>query len=463
MMWMLSTFDTDSFVMALHDRYFLEELYTEHLEEAAFQYETRLNWLSDEEIAWQDLDDLDNYLEAHLDALVVGDKFALDFCLDNLDDADASILHVMVRLFCRHQRIDCLSKVWLNFDFDDTEKGVAVADALKWECPESWFPSLLKVFSGPKTEMYNILAPSVAYRSRDTGEALLSALSKAREDSLANIIWAVSRCEKNIKQEAIKILAPYLKKDELVSQTVIALMMMGESKALAQCEPFFTVLPIAFSLGGGLSHSRKIIEILKGGGADEESILAAGLSGNLEAVAPLLTYLKHPDHANTAAEALQLMTGANLYIEEHVADKVEEDELFDHEIEAFKQGELPKNIDGNPFGVEVRKLSIDKDVWLQWFQENKQQFVKGKRYRNGRLFSPAELLNNLLSNQSSFELREYAYEELVIRYGMDIQFAADDLIYKQQAQLNEIHQWVHKSQSLFPAGRWLFAGQELLS
>ncbi len=449
--------------MAIHFNAFREELYLEHLEEAAFQYETRLVWLHDEEIGWQDLEDIDIAIEAHLDALVVGETLALKVCLENLEEADATMLHVIVRVFCRHRLIDRLSSLWKSFDFDDQEKIAAVADALKWECPDDWFTSLLKVFSSSKAEMYPIVSPSVAYLSRKSSAAILDALQKAKPEDLKTLMWSLSRCDKSDAKRAIAALAPFVKHDdtEVIGQAAIALMMMGEARTLSQCQSHFEDIPVAFALGGDYRGSLQLIEIAKKGKATETSLLALGLCGNLDAVSALLAYLKHPDIAEVAAEALQIMSGANLFSEEHVADEVEEDELFEHEIESFKKGELPKNIDGNPFGVEVRKLSTDKDLWLQWFQEHKDQFVKGKRYRNGRLFSPLELLNNLLSNQSSFALREYAYEELVIRYGMDIQFAADDIVYKQQMQLNEIHQWVHKSHSLFPSGSWYFSGQEM--
>ncbi len=449
--------------MAIHYQAFREELYSEHLDEAAFQYETRLQWLHDDEIGWQELADIDRAIEAHIDALVVGNSRALKVCIDNLAAAEAMTLHVIVRVFCRHRLMDRLSQLWGDFDFDNSDAVSAVADALKWECPDDWFASLHKVFAGEKAEMFPVLAPSVVYRSRSSGESLLAGLDNVNERDLASLAWAISRCERKVKQQATVKLAPLLDHtDPLVAQRVaVALMMMGESRTLSQCRDRIYEMPVAFALGGDRQEISPIIHAAQQGRADANIVSALGLAGSLDAVAHLLTYLQHADLAPAAAQALQLISGASLYEEVYVEEKIEEDELFEHELEAFKQGELPKNIDGNPFGVEVKKLSVDHTRWFQWFAENKRQFDRSMRYRNGKPYCPSELLVNMLDNQSAFEIRQFAYEEMVIRYGMDLPFFADDLVHEQMQQINDVHAWVQRAQTGLTAGKWCFNGREL--
>lgn len=451
--------------MVIHYQAFREELYIEHLEEAAFQYETRLSWLHDPQIGWQDLEDIDHAIEVHIDALLVGEKLGLKVCIENLEDAEASVLHVIVRVFCRYRLIDRLSHLWTLFDFDDEEKVTAVADALKWECPQQWFPPLLKVFAKKrKANMFAVLVPSIAYQSRESGEHLLTALEHANSEDIAGIIWAISHCERNIQAACVGKLMPFINNDDekIVEKAVTALMMMGESNVLTQGHKYFMQMPIVFAIGGGVKDSEKLIALAKTDAADEACLMALGLSGNLDSVPVLLAYLKHPDLGAIAAQALQLITGASLYQEKHEKDVVEKDELFDHEIQAFEKGELPKNIDGNPYGVEVRELATEKKIWSDWLQDNKNTFTKGTRYRNGRPFSVMELVNNLIDNQSSFSLRQYAYEELVIRYGLDTPFAADDLIYKQQDHINNMYFWAQSNQQTFVEGRWYFGGKQMI-
>lgn len=446
--------------MAIHFNNFREELYQEHLEEAAFRYETRINWLTDKEIGWQDLEEIDLLLEAHLDALVVGGTLALKVCIQALPEADPTILHAIVRVFCRHRLIDRFAKIWTDFDFSDQEKIRAIGDALKWECPESWQDSLLKVFATPKKEMYPLLCPCVAFRSRRGGSALLAALPHADVDQLPDLIWAISRCEHTAKPPVIAALGGFLTHadDKVVTQATSALLMLGERRALSAIQNRMTSLPLLFALAANVAQCAPIFQHAQKGMADESCLLALGVLGDLAALPLLLNYLKHPDLAPMAAQALQLISGAALYEDVHEADKVEEDELFSFELEAYKKGELPKNIDGNPYGSEVRKLTTDSVVWVEWFQTHNSAFIKGQRYRNGHLYSPRELLANLLDNQTPYQIRCIAYDELVIRYGMNLPFFADELIANQQAQLNEIYCWIEKSATLFPESGWLFHG-----
>ncbi|WP_086931505.1 hypothetical protein [Agarilytica rhodophyticola] len=452
--------------MVIHYQAFREELYIEHLEEAAFQYETRLSWLHDPQIGWQDLEDIDQAIEMHIDALLVGEKLGLKVCVESLADAEASTLHVIVRVFCRYRLIDRLSHLWTLFDFDDEDKVSAVADALKWECPQQWFPSLLKVFGKKrKANMFPVLVPSIAYQSRQSGEHLLTALDNAEEENLPQILWAISRCERNIQKQATTKLLPFSKHDDaqIVARAVLALMMMGDAKVLNQSHAHFTSMPMMFAIGGSIKDSEKLIALAKTDAADEQCLMALGVAGNLDAVPVLLAYLKHEELGASAAQAMQLITGAGLYEDKHEADEVEQDELFEHELEDFAKGELPKNIDGHPFGVEVRQLITKKAPWAAWLDQHKSQFTKGLRYRNGRPFSPMELVNNLIDNQSPFSLRQCAYEELVIRYGIDIPFAPDELIYRQQDCINKMYFWAQSNQQVFVDGKWYFDSKEIIS
>jgi len=449
--------------MVIHHNVFREELYIEHLEEAAFQYETRLNWLYDEEVGWHDLENIDAALEAHIDALIVGSTLALKVCLGHIEEADASVLHVIVRVFCRHQLIDRLSKLWVSFDFENEDKVRAVADALKWECPQDWFPSLMRVFSSSRAEMYPVLAPSVASLSRKNGECLAAALTSSKAEHIASQIFSISRCDRSTKKACIPLLAPYIKHDDIdvVKNAALALMMMGERRTLTQCSDRLMEFPVLFALGGNAKSIDPLLEQASRGEADTESLLALGVAGLVSAVTHLLAYLKHPHYGVTAALSLHLISGARLYEDVFIEDEVQEDELFEFEVEAFKNGELPRNIDGNPYGVEVKKLSLDQALWYQWFKDNNHLFISGVRYRNGKSLSTAQLLINILDNQTDYKIRNLAYEELVIRYGLELPFASDDLIYKQKEQINHIHAWIENTKSSFHAGRWYFDGQEL--
>ena len=90
--------------------------------------------------------------------------------------------------------------------------------------------------------------------------------------------------------------------------------------------------------------------------------------------------------------------------------------------------------------------------------ENKNGFDPRVRYRNGKPYSPRELLETLRSEKSSFDIRRLSYEELVIRYGMPLAFEADMPVQVQNQALNKIEQWMDSLISPGNVGEWNFAG-----
>lgn len=450
--------------MVLHIKQFREALYVEHLEEAAFLYETRLTWLHDSEVGWQELGEIDERMEAHLDALVIGQNLALKACLDLIEEAEPSQLHVIVRLYCRHRLIDRLAKLWQDFDFDDEDKVRAVADALKWECPADWHESLARVFTSTNAPMYKIAAPCVAYRAPSLMGNVPSALNKTEDASIqAVLLNMLVKADRALAKDVISLAGSILKEDSsLTADAAMAVLAMGEPRVLPLIAEQMEDMPLLFALGGSKEIAAAIIAQAAAGKANEQTLKALGLIGTLDAITQLLAYLKHPDYKQTAADALQLISSADLFETEHVADEVEAEELFDHELDDFKNGELPKNIDGQSFGGEVSKVTTEHQRWFEWFRGRRDSFQADQRYRCGVMYSPKALLHCLLDNRTVFELRDLIHKELIIRYGLTLPFAADELLETQKQQLNAIHQWVSQSTQQFIAGRWYFNGQEIL-
>src|SRR5262249_4094259 len=162
----------------------------------------------------------------------------------------------------------------------------------------------------------------------------------------------------------------------------------------------------------------------RAGQAEADCLIALGLLGDASAIATLLAYLT-THVAESASMALQLITGAQLYEEVFVPDEIDEDELFEDEQERFKQGQLPTRPDGQRFGTTITRLSQNPEDWQKWWTDNKGRFDPRIRYRNGQPYSPACLLENLEAERSRHMIRQLAYEELVIRYGVDFPFETD--------------------------------------
>ncbi|MET1254928.1 hypothetical protein [Aliikangiella maris] len=441
--------------MATNQLEFREELYIEHLEEASFLYEKRLNWLEDDEVGWQELEEIDLAIDAHLDALIVGDQLALQTCLKQIPNADFGVLHTIVRIICRYRLVHQLTNMWGKIDLEDEDKIKAIADALKWEVSKEMLPYLISVFENQQTELYPVVTPALARCDELAQQRLAASLINAQTKDKLTLLENIYSCKHNLTNENYYHLHHYLQDSDkrIVHQTALILIAFNDN-TLNECRSRIRQLPYLFALAGNEQDSQMLLNVAQNGEADADILIALGLTGIFTTVFTLIKYLEHPELSDKAALALNLITGANLYVTEHKADDVKEDELFESELDAFKNNELPKNINGLPFGVAVKKLSTNVEEWESWLKANQNKFFPEGCYRNGHFFSASELLNNLINNQMPTKLRQLAYNELILRYQLTIPFYVDDPIYQQQITINKIYQWIEKNKAQNPDGFW---------
>lgn len=447
--------------MATSIRNFLIELYQEYLEEASFLYEQRLTLFDDPEITWKDIEDFEERFEPHIDGLVVGEDLALEVCKQQAKEGDFGELHAAIRLFCRQNRKELVLQVLEELDPEDTEKMQAVSDALKHELQEEWHEEFIQMLSEGDQKLISILANVFSFRRLKAGTELLKALETSPIDSLPKVISALGRLG---EQAARRPLLRYLAhEDESVRlATALTLLRLGEEQTINQCmqhAPSQSWPSIPLGLGGNRSAVNVLLEKAKAGNAEGECLIALGLLGDISAIFTLAANIARQELAQTAATALNLITGAELYEEVFIPEEIDEDELFEEELEKFKQGQIPTRPDGQPFGITITRLSQKPEDWQKWWAENKSRFNIGIRYRNGKPYSPACLLENLESEKSPRQVRQLAYEELVIRYGVDFPFETDMFVAQQKQAIAKYAEWLKANSSRFKEGVWYFAGQ----
>jgi uncharacterized protein (TIGR02270 family) len=447
--------------MDISTRDFYIGLYQEYLEEASFLYEQRWTLFDDPEITWEDIHDFEERFEAHIDGLVVGEALALEVCKTQAVEGDFGELHAAVRVFCRQNRQDLVFRVLEELDPEVAERGQAISDALKHEFPGAWQDTFLRMLSQGDQKILPILATLFGYRRLQTGTELVQLLRATPADSLSKVIWTLGRLR---EQYARAPLLTYLQHEDtsVCSATALALLRLNDQQALNHCSQLarsqsWPLIPLG--LGGARSTVTLLLDLASAGRAEADCLIALGLLGDASAIATLCTYLT-TQSADSAAIALQLITGAQLYEEVFVPDEVDEDELFEEERERFKQqGQLPTRPDGQPFGTTITRLSQNPADWQKWWTDNRGRFDPRIRYRNGKPYSPACLLENLESERSRHKIRQLAYEELVIRYGVDFPFETDMFVAQQKQVLAKYADWIKANSSRFREGEWYFAGQ----
>jgi hypothetical protein len=341
---------------------------------------------------------------------------------------------------------------------EDKEKLQALVDAMKYELPADWQDDFISLLQTDDEQLCSLVATVVGYRRIPAGGDLVQALRRFQPVPL---VWAIGRLR---ERSATSLLLPALRyEDEAVCYAAaFTLLRLGERQAVDRCREIaskkgWAVIPLA--LGGGLPAMSVLLYIAQSDEAKPDALLALGLLGESSAV-PLLLEKLGGEHAEATAQALNLLSGAELYERVFISDEVNEDELYPDELEAFKkEGQVPQKPDGTPYGEWVTRLSQKPEEWSEWWGRNSHLFQPGVRYRNGRSFSPACLLENLQHEKTPHRIRQLAYEELVIRYDVDFPFEADLFVAEQLRILNDMAQWVAANDRLFTPGEWYFAGK----
>jgi uncharacterized protein (TIGR02270 family) len=444
--------------MSLSEEDFLIELYREHLEESSFLYEQRLLLIDDKEVAWRDMDDFEQRLEAHIDALVLGSDLALEVCRQQAVEGNAGELHVAMRVFCRQEREDLFFETLEGIDPEDNGKQQAFIDTMKYELPDAWKESFISLLDSDDPQLCSIIATVAGYRRIPIGKLLVQALQR---HASVQVIWALGRLRE--QGVASLLLAALGNEDEDVcSAASLALLRMGERQAVEHClaaagEKSWVRIPQAISSGS--SAVPIILDMARSDQADPDTLLALGLLGESSAVEILLAKLAG-DHAAPAVLALNLLTGAELYERVFIPEEVDEDELFPKELELYRQeGKIPTKPDGTPYGEWVTRLSQNPASWNEWWGLNRQRFAPGVRYRSGKPFSPASLLENMQHEKFPYRIRQLAYEEMVIRYDVNFPFEANLFVNEQLRILNDMANWVAANAGRFQNGAWYFAGR----
>jgi uncharacterized protein (TIGR02270 family) len=452
------------FAASAATRQFCADLNLEHLEEASFLHEQRTSLYDDPEVTWLGIGRFEERFAAHLEALIGGGNAAVELCTRTAEEGDPGQLYTAVCVFCRSGRRDLLGAILKRLDFENLLRVRAVRDAITDYMPPEWGQVLAKSLSRGYDKLTPLVAHYVGYRRVDSGAALEDLISgPPPTNGLAELLWACGRVGTDA---AVSRVAGYVDHQDAAvrANAVMALMRRGDPEAAALCSARASsgdaamCLPLAVS--GGRSDSLALQRSLLKHALGCEAVIALGVLGDLSAVRLLIDKLADEDVARAASTALQLITGADLREDAFIPETLAEDELFDDEREVMRQtGEGPKHPDGRPFGISVNRASRNPDEWRAWIEAHASEFVAGQRYRLGKPFSLGTLVDTLVSPLFRRQIRSLAYEELVVRYGIDLPFEADMRVQEQKKQINAIARECRARESSFQPGGWYFAGE----
>ena len=450
--------------MATSYRQFINEIYEEHVEEASFLYEQRLSFLMDPELEWFAFYSEEIKIEAHVDGLIIGGEQALSIAQEAGREGDVGAIYTLVCLYCQlNQRDELLGNI-NEFDLEDHEVQQAIQLALFHRMPEGWPDSFLQNTFKEQINLLSLFLPvlikvdkvpnNIAFNKIFEGK-----IANKKIDSISFIQAAGYFPEMNNHELLTKFMIHGAEEEK--NAAVCSLFLLGQNLLIEQIvkNVKYQELPL-LSICSGASNTffTDLLATNQTSNWDEESINCLAIGGVAEFIPELIRLLKEDSLADFAAHALFTITGARLIENAFKEDIWVKEDLFEDEVEPFKQGIMPQRTDGRPFGEEVEKLSSSIDIWLDWWEKNHTQYVSGKRYRFGLIISPVSLVRTLNSNFADNVIRELSYQELVIRYKAKLFFSTKDCIQVQQKSILALYQWAEEVEVKYEQGEWYFSG-----
>ena len=442
-------------------RQFQVDLYEEHLDEVGFLWEQVRAIRRQQEASWTHAESFEERLEAHIDALMVGGDAALEVCQRRAAEGEPGELFGALCVVCRRGDAAIFAPLLRGVDYTQPERAQAVADALTRELPEAWREHCIRAVGQGQGPLVSVLGTVVGHRRLPQSGVMIDVAQRLTGPPQGQMLWAIGRTR---PPGAVRAIQPALQSAEVSVRGAAfrAGLRMHDrgvmAELLARTDGPQTI-PLEIGLCGGRAAVPALVAAVRPPGAVVEAVVALGLLGDLSAVRPLVELLPVEALAQSAAEALHVITGAALVTDVQVADVMGEDEMSEKELAAFREtGARPGRGDGQPYLTTVRQLSIDPGVWETWLSANASRFKADRRYRLGREYNPRVLLDCLVSDSFPKTWRGLVAEELLVRYGIDVPFEPDMLVAAQRRVLRESAPAVQAGESMFEAGRWYSFG-----
>ncbi|MFK7852590.1 MAG: hypothetical protein AB8B79_00695 [Granulosicoccus sp.] len=455
---------------------FNNDLYDEHIEEAAFLFELVASSLQESEFSWNEAIEFESRREAHIDALSIGGEVALKRCVE-LAENGAGELYVYVSVILRQEKEAEFAARMTALVLVDAANLLALSCALAEHATDSQL-----VYLSTQNIESNCSVTLIAIRraiGHIKGIVLLEALDQALHGRLDMLLAAKSQEDKTIDEDmlaeqiglfgliaegsfrAAHLVAVGSENEQIRRESTINLhclaLDVGKNPAL-QSDGSAAGVKAAIMIGAGPGYARSLLSNLQSG-VSEDILQALALSGLPEVARPLVSLLDS-DFAETVAVALFYITGAELFEVVFEEEEIDEGELFEEEQAEYELGNKPKRPDGEAYGEERTRVAVDPERWKQWLKANRDKFNAGARYRLGELITPDSLVRVLSKDNIPEWGRFYTEHELRCRYRMTEPFDISLNVRQQRQQLAAMQQSLSDSQKFVP-GKWYVDGQLL--
>lgn len=424
---------------------FVRELLDHCWSEAAWLYGRRE--VLDEQGPLLSLDqwhDIEQRAEAHLVALQRGGGLVLDGCARKAKLGDSGELHTAIRLYCRHDRFDAFEALLTSLDWRNPRRAAAMADAVAWDAPDGWHERIAALLARAR-----VPAPAVGPLAQAAGlrgwalQGVLVHLLQHRVGDVAALAEAAGRLHVGEALPLLSRLASSAEEPRVRRAAALAALQLDPRAVAAWLAKLVATEPWAalpWALAAGPEALPVLAAALERAPSKPELLLALGLLGHLDALPRLLEALGDEALAPAAADALYLLTGADLHEEAHVVDD-------------------PLDADAEPgIGLLVMRPSRSRARWAAWLEHHglgHRLDGHGRRFRFGAPFEPARVLDELGRTTVRHELRDAMATELTIRHRLPRWYSPRMPVATQRAALSRLRAMLQDPARRGPApGTW---------
>ena len=419
----------------------LEDILVEHMEEAAFMYESRLRSFVDPELSWRDLFDFENRMLPHLQALALGglhsakllkDKLTIDEMEEPGEAFVASFVYTTLEFIEPMQwLIDALGKRPAHIK--------AIVDGLKYsrsKALEGWLEDFI---DHENPVVRSVGAEVIGYRGV---HRLKEKLIQLRNDPDPHVSIAAlhSLFEMNAMPDGYD-LRGLLNEDapSLVLKAIEMLLRLGESDIIGFCREKCASseadmnrrLIFYLAITGDLKDADIIVDLIeRQPEIKRECLLALGMAGHAGSLELLVGELDRMDdwkNYTAAFQGLRFITGMD-FIPEFDPDEPTPDEIMAY-----------------------------KTIWRDWLNKHQSNFSNGFKWRRGERLSPYILYKDL--TWSGNPCRDMSYLEMVMRYDCSEGFHADHFFEVQQSRLKELENWATGKNTSYHPGLLYYKGK----
>ncbi|HYH94893.1 HEAT repeat domain-containing protein, partial [Hyalangium sp.] len=371
---------------------FLLEFQEEHLSELEFLLGQRERYIRDPQVHWPDVADLEHRIEAHVDAMRASGTVALELAREAMtggDEAQVMAGAHVVASFQEQDGADGLGETILTLEetaddlLDVWEEVLVLSEHLRVA------ERVNSLLASARAEVRATAARILGRRHEGNAERILPLLDDASPEVRSAAVMALARLDYRPALTAVENLLQYVPISEWEPLTFAALC-LGSPRALKHCRQACQAggdLPSGFPRLLAMAGEERDLPLLQKLCAHpklaSQAIAAVGIMGIPSSVPFLIEHLSSDalEVRIAAAAALNLLTGANLYVTARA---------------------LEEGADGDEPGRVVRLANMDATPWTQWWDGHEPRFSGSRRFRRGKPLSLGICVEELADPSSPF-------------------------------------------------------------